>query len=132
MEDLQLHTNSYSLVPPPLLPYFSLWLSKALPLQNPELKLQGWALPSQPPQLPLSYSHLRTPPPGFPGMGRLWGTSHILGVLQTTPAELPQLLQPARLLLFLHFPAGSWFSSPTSPPRRGDAPSPRWQRLCFT
>ena len=49
MEDLQLHTNPSGPVPPPSLPYFSLQLSKALPLQNPALKLQGWALPSQPP-----------------------------------------------------------------------------------
>lgn len=49
MEDLQLHTDSSGPIIPPLLPYFSLWLSKALPLQNPELKLQGWAFPSQPP-----------------------------------------------------------------------------------
>lgn len=49
MEDLQLHTNPSGPILPLPLPYFSLWLSKALPLQNPELKLQGWALPSQPP-----------------------------------------------------------------------------------
>lgn len=50
MENLEFHANPSSPILPPLLPYFSLRLSKALPLQNPELKLQGWALPSQPPR----------------------------------------------------------------------------------
>lgn len=104
MENLQLHTDPSSPVPPSLLPYFSLWLSKALPLQNLEPKLQGWgwALPSQPPQ---SYSHPRAPPPGFPSTGRLFGTGHILGVLPTTPAELPELLQPGSPVAPLAFPS---------------------------
>lgn len=104
MENLQLHTDPSSPVPPPLLPYFSLWLSKALPLQNLEPKLQGWgwALPPQPPQ---SYSHPRALPPGFPSTGRLFGTGHILGVLPTTPAELPELLQPGSPVAPLAFPS---------------------------
>lgn len=49
MEDLKLYTNPFGPILSPPLPYFSLQHSKALPLQNPKLKLQGWAPPSQPP-----------------------------------------------------------------------------------
>lgn len=64
MKDLQLHTKPSVPVLPLSFPSFSLWLSKALPLQNPELKLQGWALPAQPPHT-LSYCHLcKFPAPG--------------------------------------------------------------------
>lgn len=53
----------------------------------------------------LGLGHPRAPPPGFPSTGRLFGTGHVLGVLPTTPAELPELLQPGSPVAPLAFPS---------------------------